>query len=129
MINHDEGVFTEPLHGDENDVVTCFMDKTDWDYELGGAISGNTLYPSPEAIPPHKGCGIVEVEVRLKRVVQKEDFKSAARGAMTSQEARQYEANRNADPEWQEYQRLRLRFDKRWKHFLKITGRLKDDEA
>ena len=53
--------------------ITGYMCKTDWDYELGNAEDGNHVYPSIEALKKHhtcwEECGIVEVEVRLKRVV------------------------------------------------------------
>jgi hypothetical protein len=53
-----------------------FMCKTDFDWELGEASGGDTIYPSIEELRRKRGCvegcGIVEVEVSLVRVVQKE---------------------------------------------------------
>jgi hypothetical protein len=61
--------------------VICYMDKTDWDYELGEALDGNKLYPSIEDLEKNQdcvksgGCGIVKVEVKLVEVVIKSDYK------------------------------------------------------
>jgi hypothetical protein len=51
------------------------MDRVDFDYELGAALGGNTIHPSVEdlrepATHDLDECGIVEVEVRLVRVVE-----------------------------------------------------------
>lgn len=59
---------------DENS--TGYMCKTDFDYELGNAVGGTTIYPSENDLRRHRkcvdGCGIVKVEVRLVEVVQQE---------------------------------------------------------
>jgi len=59
-------------------VVTGYMCKVDWDHELGEALGGNTVYPSQADLISNKKCtdecGIVEVEIRLKRVIQESDF-------------------------------------------------------
>ena len=53
--------------------ITGYMCKIDFDFELGAAADGNKVYPSVNALS--KGhdcaddCGIVEVEVKLVRVV------------------------------------------------------------
>ncbi len=61
-----------------SDSKICFMDKVDFDYEIGNALGGNQLFASLEDLKKHKGCchqcGIVEVEVVLKKVVQESDF-------------------------------------------------------
>jgi hypothetical protein len=53
--------------------IRGFMCRIDWDHELGRAADGNRVYPSVKALEEHHGCvlecGIVEVEVRLVRVV------------------------------------------------------------
>ena len=53
--------------------IRGYMDKVDFDHELGHNSAGNKIYPSPEALLRRQlcaeECGIVEVEVRLKRVV------------------------------------------------------------
>jgi hypothetical protein len=59
-------------------VVTGFMCKVDWDHELGAALGGNTVFASEADLIANKKCtdecGIVEVEVRLKRVIRESDF-------------------------------------------------------
>lgn len=59
-------------------IVTGFMCKVDWDHELGEALGGNTIYPSQADLIANKKCtdecGIVEVEIRLKKVIQESDF-------------------------------------------------------
>jgi hypothetical protein len=52
-----------------------FMDRVDFDYELGAALGGNTIYPDLNDLHEHAThdldeCGIVEVEVRLVRIVE-----------------------------------------------------------
>ncbi len=57
--------------------VTGFMCKVDFDHELGCAAGGNRVYPTMwdpeknrECVRGREACcGIVEVEVRLKRIV------------------------------------------------------------
>lgn len=62
----------------ENVSTTAFMCKTDWDYEIGNGIV--EVYDSIEQLKKKRSCvtecGIVEVEVTLKRVVteQSESF-------------------------------------------------------
>lgn len=59
-------------------VVSGFMCKVDWDHELGAALGGNTIYPSEADLIANKKCtdecGLVEVEIRLKRVIRESDF-------------------------------------------------------
>lgn len=59
---------------DNADYVIGYMCLTDFECELGGAIGGNTVYPSAEDLRKRRGCvaecGIVEVEVRARRIVQ-----------------------------------------------------------
>ena len=54
------------------------MCKVAWDYELGNALGGERIFPSEaDLISNHKctdQCGMVEVEVRLKRVIKECDF-------------------------------------------------------
>ena len=69
---------TKPDHSDEEGVITVFMDKVDFDHEVGRAMRGNKVFPSQEDLeknkPCTKYCGIVEVELRLKRVIRESDF-------------------------------------------------------
>lgn len=106
------------MWGDEDGVIVCFMDKVDFDYELGGALDGNALYPSPEAVFRHEGCGLVEVGVRLRRVIEETDFSESK--TYTGEEVRQHQKELKEDPDWIEYQRLRKKFDHRWRHYLEL---------
>ena len=51
-----------------------YMCRTDFENELEHASDGNKIFPSVEALKHHLHCvdmcGIVEVEVTLKRVVE-----------------------------------------------------------
>ena len=53
--------------------VIGYMCATDWECELGLASGGNTIFPSKEdainRLKCAEGCGIVEVEVRFRRLV------------------------------------------------------------
>ena len=56
-----------------------FMCKVDFDHELGDAAGGIRVYPSVEDLQRCKkccqedgGCGIVEVEVTVTKVVRKD---------------------------------------------------------
>lgn len=56
------------------DPSILYMCKTDYDYELGYAAGGNRVHPSIEDLrrchPCVDSCGIVEVEVILRKVIQ-----------------------------------------------------------
>lgn len=55
------------------DTKTGFMCSVDYRHELSDASDGARIYPTLEDMKEHcscwKGCGIVEVEVKLKSVV------------------------------------------------------------
>lgn len=50
-----------------------FMCKIDFDHEIGAAMGGNKVYPSEKDLRREHSmagqCGIVEVEIKLVRVV------------------------------------------------------------
>lgn len=58
---------------DEREPVRGFMCRIDWGHELGSEVSGSRVYPSEDDLRRNHSCadacGIVEVEVRLVRVV------------------------------------------------------------
>ena len=52
-----------------------YMDRTDFEYELGQASGGNIVYPNIEDLKEHKAgcineCGIVKVKVELVEVIE-----------------------------------------------------------
>lgn len=57
------------------------MCKVDFDHEIGEALGGNKVFPSVEDLimnsPCVDQCGIVEVEVKLLRVVKESDYSDA----------------------------------------------------
>ena len=72
------------MNANEDGSVTCYMDGTDWECELGAAIGGSNLYPDTldcleKAFKwtPDQGdvndlvhlsqCGMAQVEVRFVR--------------------------------------------------------------
>lgn len=63
---------------DSEGVIIGYMDKVDFDHEIGCAGGGNRIYPTIDALVAAKKCvrkcGVVEVEVRLKRVILESDF-------------------------------------------------------
>jgi hypothetical protein len=72
MMNDDyEGYCNKP------EPITAFMDKVDYDEELGQASDGNKMFPSEASLRRHKPCtkhcGVVEVSVEFVRVVQETD--------------------------------------------------------
>lgn len=58
------------------DTVIGYMDKTDWEYELGGASSPSRVFCTVNSMEEgwHTGCGVVEVEVKFKRIIKNEDY-------------------------------------------------------
>jgi len=58
----------------QNNVIIGYMDKIDFDCEVGGNPNGNIFFTSIEDLQRERTCsefcGIVEIEIRLKRVVQ-----------------------------------------------------------
>lgn len=59
-------------------VKTGFMCKTDFDYELGEASGGTSIYASLTDLCKRRSCvaecGIVKVEITLSEVIQKENY-------------------------------------------------------
>jgi hypothetical protein len=55
-----------------------YMDKVDFEEELGRASDGNKVFPSAEAVRRHRRCsaecGIVKVRVVLEEVTQESNF-------------------------------------------------------
>ena len=56
-----------------------YMDKIDFDYELGLALGGSQIFPSEQDLRENTKhdlteCGIVKVEVTLLEVIQEEDY-------------------------------------------------------
>lgn len=55
--------------------VIGYMCLIDWECELGSAADGNRIFPSIKCLkaahPCADDCGIVEVEVRVRDLVQK----------------------------------------------------------
>lgn len=62
----------------EEKIVTGYMCGVDWDCEIGNALGGNIIYCSEADLIENKRCtdqcGIVEVEIRLKRRIKESDF-------------------------------------------------------
>lgn len=60
------------IFAEEDGSVIGYMDKTDWECELGAASGGNVVYPSVEDLKRHAGChescGIVKVKVSFLSV-------------------------------------------------------------
>jgi hypothetical protein len=58
----------------EDDFATGYMCLIDFECELGNASGGNIVYPSIQDLRERRECvatcGIVEVEVRARRIVQ-----------------------------------------------------------
>lgn len=69
-----------PMHGedDEEPAVIGYMDLVDFECELGAAMGGNRVFPSAEDVRRNKkcvqACGIVEVEVRFRKVIQESNY-------------------------------------------------------
>lgn len=66
---------TTPMNGDASGAVIGYMCRIDFECELGAALGGNTIYPDIEDCREKRGCtdhcGIVEVEVRCRRIVHR----------------------------------------------------------
>ena len=64
--------------------VTVYMCGVDWNWEIGKAFDGNTVYPSIEALKEnHRShfCGIVECEINLKKWVEPFDWENMVKEA------------------------------------------------
>ena len=57
-----------------DEVKKGFMDKTDFDFELENVSEGTKVFPTVKALKENMKCvdecGIVEVEIKLVRVVE-----------------------------------------------------------
>jgi len=128
-MRHDDGTFEEPYWGDEDGVITGFMNKIGFDYEVGGDLFGTEVYPTAEAVPTCGGQdGIVEVELRLKRVVEETNFDRSKAKAYKPGEAGKQMRKMQSEEEYKLYQKLRRKYDSKFRHYLKVTGRDKRDE-
>lgn len=72
-----EGTTIYPMNRESDDepFVVGYMDLTDFECELGAAAGGNLVFPSIEDCRRVNAdcidaCGIVEVEVRFRRVIR-----------------------------------------------------------
>lgn len=63
-------------------VITVYACGVDWQHELGAASGGNTLHPSLADLKKRRecteSCGVVELEVRLSKWVEKQDLMKGA---------------------------------------------------
>jgi hypothetical protein len=61
------------MYADDDGFVVGYMDLIDFECELSAASGGNVIYSSPEEVLTHRKCavecGVVEVEVRARRIV------------------------------------------------------------
>ena len=69
---------------DPSSPVVGYMCLIDFECELGAALGGNVIYPDIEDCMKHRPCtehcGVVEVEVRARRIVREpreEDYSVA----------------------------------------------------
>lgn len=57
--------------------IIGYMDKIDFDCELGYAQGGNVVYPSLKDVKRHlhaQECGIVRVRVTLEEIIEESDY-------------------------------------------------------
>lgn len=58
----------------EGGPVVGYMCRIDWEYEIGAACGGNRVYGSVDDLKREHNCasdcGIVEVEVHFRRIVE-----------------------------------------------------------
>jgi hypothetical protein len=62
----------------DEDTAIVYMCAVDWEHHTLGDPAGAQVYPSEEILrearPCVSECGIVEVEMKVRRWVQKQDF-------------------------------------------------------
>tara|TARA_Y100000034_G_C6902535_1_gene417744 strand:+ start:1411 stop:1992 length:582 start_codon:yes stop_codon:yes gene_type:complete len=68
-MKHEDDTYSEPLHGNEEGIITGYLCKISFDHELGNDSQGTKIYPSIKALEERdkcvsNGCGIVEVQFR-----------------------------------------------------------------
>lgn len=53
-----------------------YICKIDWDYELGEALGGCTIYPSVKDLKANHdfNCGIVKVRIELEEVIEERNL-------------------------------------------------------
>jgi len=78
-----------------------YMDKVDFDYELGEALGGSKVYIDEQDLRNHQpcveSCGIVTVKVTLHEVIKYSDFESRCeRTNSREHERNKIEAKRTA---------------------------------
>lgn len=69
---------SKSMNSEEDGSVIGYMCKIDWDWEIGAASGGNTVYPSIDDLKRNHSCweecGIVEVKVFYNRTVVEEAY-------------------------------------------------------
>lgn len=70
------------MMAEDDGSVIGYMCATDWECELGAASGGNTIFPTLEdarkLLSCAESCGIVEVEVRYRKLVLQGNGECAA---------------------------------------------------
>ena len=73
-------------------VYTCGID---FQHEIGNAASGNTIYASVEDLKKHrpcwKGCGIVELDLKLSKWIVEQDMKEMTKNAIPACDITKYQ--------------------------------------
>lgn len=71
------------VNEDDSGAVVGYMDLTDFECELGAALGGNLIFPSVRDVRRNlkcaDACGIVEVEVRFRRIMREPTGQHLAR--------------------------------------------------
>ena len=85
MEKQDNTVWPMWRDGDEP-LVIGYMCLTDFECELGAAAGGNHVFASAEDARRNRvcvdSCGIVEVEVRFRKIIQKSNHELADAGTI-----------------------------------------------
>lgn len=63
---------------DDDDVAVVYIDGIDYQHHLLGASHGTRVFPTIASIKEHRSCvvecGIIEIEIRVRRWVQPQNL-------------------------------------------------------
>lgn len=69
----------------KNKKVAVFLDGIDWQYEVGCASDGNSVYPDIDCLKKHNrcwdGCGIVECELVFKKWIHEHNWNAMSKSS------------------------------------------------
>jgi len=102
--------------------VEVYIDGTDWQYEVGEAADGNSVYPDVKSLQKYrscwKGCGVVKCKLVFDSWIIEEDRKEMFKDSTKSYSSEEFEKNIDV-----------IRFEGAQKHLGWLKEKIKEQES